>query len=266
MRTSLIFISTIVFLFFTCCGQSEAPVKVNSLEFEIVKFSDTEGDCGDQGSGCVELAVEYPKIKNLLSPGAKRVDEYIWKIILSPVIDESEPANIEAFRDSLFSMFREFKAEFSDSPQSWMLNRKVNPAFNSKGIFSMEYFEESYLGGAHGMEMKYYYNIDLNSGKDITLNELIINEKITELNTIAEEIFRKQNSIPAKRKLSDAGYTFENNKFLLNENFLITENGLLFRFNPYDIGPYSIGSTELIIPYSSIRHLIISDTFPGAVL
>ena len=32
-----------------------------------------------------------------------------------------------------------------------------------------------------------------------------------------------------------------------NGNFAITEDGIFYQFNPYDIAPYAVGSTRLLV-------------------
>ena len=40
------------------------------------------------------------------------------------------------------------------------------------------------------------------------------------------------------------------------ENFIIGEETLTFIYNPYEIAPYNMGMTELIIPYSDIEKIL----------
>ena len=52
---------------------------------------------------------------------------------------------------------------------------------------------------------------------------------------------------------------FEDGEFELNDNFEISEKGLTFLFNQYEIGPYAIGMPEIFIPYSKMKGLIKED-------
>ncbi|MCB0300152.1 MAG: DUF3298 domain-containing protein, partial [Calditrichaeota bacterium] len=51
-------------------------------------------------------------------------------------------------------------------------------------------------------------------------------------------------------------FFFENNRFELNDNFRIGDNGLEFLFNPYEIAPYAFGAMTLELPYSEIGDLL----------
>jgi len=46
-----------------------------------------------------------------------------------------------------------------------------------------------------------------------------------------------------------------------NDNFMLTETGLTFTYNPYDIAAYASGLFEVEIPYSEIAHLLNREAF-----
>jgi hypothetical protein len=41
-----------------------------------------------------------------------------------------------------------------------------------------------------------------------------------------------------------------------NDNFFITGGGIGFFYNPYEIAPYSSGSTEIFLPWEEILPLL----------
>ncbi len=41
-----------------------------------------------------------------------------------------------------------------------------------------------------------------------------------------------------------------------SENFILGDETITFVYNPYEIAPYAMGSTELIIPFSDIEKLL----------
>jgi hypothetical protein len=73
---------------------------------------------------------------------------------------------------------------------------------------------------------------------------------------IGEAEFRKLKELTKEADLGQAGFWFENNKFYLNDNFLITDSSLVFYYNNYEITAYAFGPTEIILPYSKIKSLI----------
>jgi len=96
----------------------------------------------------------------------------------------------------------------------------------------------------------------LNNGDEIKLSDIISDLNQNNLTKIAEEEFRKLKNITPDADLEQAGFWFENNKFYLNENFLIGDSSLVFFYNNYEITAYAFGPTELEISYLKIRDLI----------
>jgi hypothetical protein len=45
----------------------------------------------------------------------------------------------------------------------------------------------------------------------------------------------------------------------INDNFYISEKGIGFFYNEYDIAPYVMGPTEVLVPYEAIKPYIRPD-------
>ncbi len=92
--------------------------------------------------------------------------------------------------------------------------------------------------------------LDLNSGNKVTLEDIFIAGYKPILNKIAEEEFRKLKELGEHEDLDEAGFWFDDNRFSINDNFAISDEGLTFYYNNYEITAYAYGPTELIIPLS----------------
>ena len=112
----------------------------------------------------------------------------------------------------------------------------------------------NYTGGAHPNSSLIYVNYDIFSRKIIKLSDLINPIMMARLTYTASTIFRKQEGLSPTESLEN--FFFENQKFSLNTNFLITKKGLLFYYNPYEIRSYAEGPMELLVPYSAISTLL----------
>ena len=127
----------------------------------------------------------------------------------------------------------------------------VNIELNSNNILCVRIMISEYGGGAHGISVGSYYNYDLNTGKLIELKDILVANYTTKLNILGEKIFTDANG--------REGWDFEPGKFKLNDNFSITNSGLNFMFNQYEIGCYAMGGRDLLIPYTDIEDLIKTD-------
>jgi len=114
------------------------------------------------------------------------------------------------------------------------------------------------FGAAHPLSTLKYLNFDLLTGKLITLNEIFLPGFQDKLDRIGEKFFVEE--------YEAEGWFFEKGKFKLNHNFAITQEGILFSFDPYEIGPYANGSPQIVIPYKLIKNLINKDSQIKSVL
>jgi hypothetical protein len=114
-----------------------------------------------------------------------------------------------------------------------------------------EWTSEYNEGAAHPMSDGSFVNYDLKNGAEIKLDQILKPNSSEKLNRIAEKIFIDN--------YGSEGWEFQPGEFKLNTNFAITKGGLVFMFNPYEIGPYVAGTPEVFIPYGKINELIIQN-------
>ena len=85
---------------------------------------------------------------------------------------------------------------------------------------------------------------------------MVKEEALAELNRRAELQFRESRDIPTGMNYNDAGYWFEDNAFVLPENFKYDPFGLEFVYNTYEIAPYSEGMITIRFDMADIENLI----------
>ena len=249
----------ILLSFFTSCGDVKSKQSLNDkLTYEIVKYHKVSPGCDSiKNENCAEIKIEFPQIT---FPENKAVGEKINNTISSlfaqDILGSIETQNFDSLMNRFIKDYESFKKEFPDAPQSWSIERSGEVKLNKGNIFSIDYTEYAYTGGAHPNTFVSFKNFNLSNGDEINLDELISPEKQAELTKISEKEFRKLKKLKPDDDLGKAGYWFENNNFELNDNFLITDTSLIFYYNNYEITAYAFGPTELTIPYSEIKSLI----------
>ncbi len=228
----------------------------DSAKYLIKNFDKSYGDCGSASNNCVTISIEYPTFTYAKNQAVvDTLNARISKMILQPVF-QVKSKSLEELSDTLINDYKRFKKKFPDSPSRYELERIVNVLLNQHGIISLEYAENYFLGGAHPNSVRTFLNINANSGGKISLSDLLISGFEKRINNIAEIEFRKVRLLKPDDDLGKAGFWFKDNKFLLNENFLITKDGLTFYFNDYEIAPHSVGPTEIKLKYDEIKDLI----------
>jgi hypothetical protein len=111
-----------------------------------------------------------------------------------------------------------------------------------------------YTGGAHGMEQKTYYVVDLQNEKALDWRDLFTDPESPELYSLVLENLRQFAGLEKNAPLS-SGFYFDDEPEI-SDNFFLTVDGIGFRWNPYEISPYSEGSIEIIISWEKIRPLL----------
>jgi hypothetical protein len=257
IQTSILLFSVVGLFNYCGCNESKSFLNEN-LTYEMVKYHKKSVGCDSlRNENCAEIKIEFPKIS---FPENKIVEEKINKTIVDffskDIMGGLESVDFNTLIDGFIQDYESFKKEFPDAPQSWTVERTGEVKLNKANIFSIDYTEYVFTGGAHPNTFVSFKNFNLTNGEEITLDELISLENQNELTKIAEKEFRKLKKLNPDDDLGKAGFWFEDDEFSLNDNFLITDNSLIFYYNNYDITAYAFGPTELIVPYSEIKSLV----------
>lgn len=129
---------------------------------------------------------------------------------------------------------------------------------NDQHIYSYGIDRYVFMGGAHGLNNRTYLNFNLATGKLITESDLFVDNYkpvLIELikKRIVEEIVNQKNTELIKN-LEDTDYWTDS--IVPNGNFYITDENITYVFNPYEIAPYYMGQTEVVIPFDRIKDLL----------
>jgi hypothetical protein len=233
------------------CGD-EPKTSQTEIEYKMHNYKIVSENC-DTAGRCAYVEFNYPVFtgpKNL--PSKQILNSYVTRVMLADGYTDSVSTTVDELGKGFLQEYEYFLSEFTDYEIEWALERDIKIVYNSNGILSLEFYEYSFMGGAHPNTVKTYQSFDLNTGAKIVIDDRNI---MNRLNKIAEIEFRKKNSIPDNVLLSSAGYWFENDEFKLNDNFALVGEGLVFYFNPYEIGPYALGPTEIKISKDELGDL-----------
>lgn len=129
---------------------------------------------------------------------------------------------------------------------------------NDENIYSYGINRYVFMGGAHGLNTINYMNFSVKTGKQITESDIFLkntNKKLTELikKRIVEQSKEDEGLEPIKN-LEKTDYWIDAIK--PNGNFYITDESLNYVFNPYEIGPYYLGITEVSIPFDRLKNIL----------
>jgi len=76
------------------------------------------------------------------------------------------------------------------------------------------------------------------------------------VNAAAEAAFRAARDLGPGDDLKAAGFWFEDGRFRLPDSFGLAPEGLLLRFDPYEVAPYALGETDFVVPRAALAGLV----------
>ena len=114
--------------------------------------------------------------------------------------------------------------------------------FKNHKILSIGFTNDFYGGGAHPLHSSTVKNYDLRTGEEIALAEIFTSEFLEQINKIGEKEFVELNGAE--------GWDFKPGEFKVPTNFSISEEGVEFVFNQYEIGPYAAGMPSFFLSFS----------------
>jgi hypothetical protein len=227
------------------------------LTFEMQSREMTYEDCVAGSEGCTYIRLDYPTVVEApVGASVEAVTSAINAFLEAPLHQDEPPASLNALMARFLSDYAAFKASEPTSAQSWFLERKAFVLRSTPNLLSLSFSERSYLGGAHGMATVHYVNLDPVTGARKVLTDVLAQGALLDAVALAEARFREVRSLPEGTTLKDAGFTFENDAFVLSDNFALRDDGLAFYYNPYDVAPYAMGATEILLSPEEVRPLL----------
>lgn len=124
-------------------------------------------------------------------------------------------------------------------------------------VYRIDYNE--YTGGAHGIYMSSFLNMNLQTLSPIRLNDLFVNDYSEALTDLLWNQLMADNKVTSRQELEDMGYVTTGN-LEPTENFYLGKEGITFYYNVYDIAPYVMGPVKITLPYEMMQHLLSDDS------
>jgi len=269
-QTILFVLSILTSTLFISCKQSTIKTDEKDLLKKCYLTSDTT-----IGALNIDIEVEIPvafKDSNVLK---KVRNTIVLNLFGDDYIPYANDSLVRLFGDELYTDYKQNNLSLIN-----VLDTSNNYSFNNEHTLSgfsllsdkkiYVYGIERYvdMGGAHGLETRNYYNFDLKTGNLISENDLFVPDyksKLSELLKIriveeSKEVKELKDTEPILN-LEDTDYWTDSIK--PNGNFYITDEGINYVFNPYEIAPYYMGQTEVTLPYNRLKGIIKPNSIVG---
>lgn len=180
------------------------------------------------------------------------------------VVDERFPgaANINRLLEEEQQRNIEYEQENAKLQDEWYLEDEEGyPAIMfslDSNISRIHYWDGTYMsfvqqnydysGGAHGMPYWNGYVFDVQTGNQLGLTDIVLDDEIQIKELVTQYFTEMYNEDPDMYWDSAVDTVFEYTT--LNSQFYLNEEGIVFYFGPYDLASYAAGFQEIVVPYS----------------
>lgn len=156
----------------------------------------------------------------------------------------------------------EMERSHGQSVASWFSYYEMSQneiEYNENDILSYSVSFSNYTGGAHGAHSTHFYVVDIKTGKEITEEDIFIENYQDQLAQVLVDKITTLNDVQDAKELENIGF-FSVDEIFPNGNFLIDDTGITYAFNEYEIAAYVVGLIEVHIPFKDIDYLIKKDS------
>jgi hypothetical protein len=256
-------LAVLAFVVATACSPTPPDMTPGTPAFDLTYTGDSlarmEGSCDDgPDRRCVEVDLTWPVFSGAPEVAVTSMNRFVQGHITAAVtlgdtdFDAPEPA-----AEDFVSSYLEFIAEEPDSAQSWMVSCHGDVVHQSAATVTIRLDTETYTGGAHGLQWTTLASFDATTGQRLVLDDLVSDAGA--VTAIAEQFFREGHGLEPEESLDEAGFWFTDDVFSLPEDVALTADGLMIYWPPYEIAPYAMGSTELVLHSTDLGDLLIRE-------
>ena len=112
-------------------------------------------------------------------------------------------------------------------------------------------------GGNHVVNQLIVMNFEANTGRLLTTKDIFVDGFEARLKKILLKALKENTGLRSLKALHKKGY-LKGMDIFVPENFILSNDAITFIYNPDEIGPYSLGTTELTIAYTAMSKILNS--------
>ncbi len=188
---------------------------------------------------CNHFYVEWPSIsgRNWINERVEnQLREYICGLIQS---DQTDSVEYTSTMSNAFILKHN-----QNTSAEWSITCSNFPSYSFIHQFQISH-GGYYYGAAHGFGYSRYFHFNDITGKKIGLEQLFDSVELTLLTNFTLRKLQQEMNHEWDDSISS--------DFFLTENFLLTNEGISFFYDAYEIGPYAMGYPEISLTWLEIE-------------
>ena len=240
-----------------CNRETKLKTKVYEKSVEAKLSEDTEDAIS------VKVKLEYPVDGAAPEVLTKMTEAIIGHSVgnmeggvesnIEKVVNDYVDVTVEAYKEACNELIR-IREEEEDGVFQGMLSWEdyVEGYFagSYKNAISYVVYAYSYDGGAHGDEGEYAMVFDKNTGNLLSEGDFFVPGYEYDLSQMLSAHLRESFADP-----SDYESLFMKD-IESNGNFLVSSEGVVYIYSPYEIGPHSLGTIRVTIPWEEVNSIV----------
>lgn len=237
--------------------------ELRPIAFEAVEVDRAAGDCDDPEAACATVALHLLEATTGGTEAARdSANIFAQHLAVSSLRDRvagerSASNNANQLIDAYLANAAEEIAASSTAASRRWLSFTERLLYNTTSVVTLEFALDEYSGGAHPNLHRRLVSFDVSSGAPLSLDELVGDRE--RLNRLAEDAFRSARGLGPGDDLAAAGFDFPDGVFAPTENFGVVADGLLLLWNSYEVAPYAVGPTEIVVPRAQLEGVVARD-------
>ena len=162
----------------------------------------------------------------------------------------------DSYKKTMLPLYNQDRAD--TTKRSWYQYHYIINCSTQKGskgtvayLATIDYYE----GGAHGINQLITLNFEAKTGRQLTLTDIFAPGYEQPLKNVLLKALKAKTGCSTLAALHEKGYLYSMDIFP-SENFILGDETITFVYNPYEIAPYAVGSTELVISYDEVDKIL----------
>ncbi len=234
-----------------------------SITFRLDTLYQASKQCAVDSNQCATVQLIFPYAES--GPTQLCVDfnrlqlRYLKEMMQDMESDEqSNSQNLKELMGLFLADYDELLEDDLPFSMPWVMEIEGEILFQNDKFISVQLQQYTFTGGAHPNSFNTIWMLDKTTGEPLDFKGLVADTDT--LLPIAEAAFRKTIELPITKTLADAGY-FQGEDFFLPQNYGLVEKGLLLYYNTYEVAPYVVGPTQVLIPFSDLQPVFKTDNW-----
>lgn len=259
--------------FFVSCGNI-VNKNAGALEFDSIQVNETAHLFGDTAKPACNIVLNLTYVNQSTDV---RLKDSLNTFFLSSCLGEKymtmapdeavkryKEQYISDYRTDLEPMYLKEEQDLKEGEEigGWYsyykaIEGRVQLYLQHLLVYRIDYNE--YTGGAHGIYMSSFLNMDLRTLSPVRLEDLFVEDYEEELTGLLWKQLMEDNHVTTRQEAEDMGYGSTGDLAPI-ENFYLDNKGITFYYNVYEITPYAMGPVKITLPYETIQHLLSDDS------